>query len=573
MTPDREQFERELAQHLSEAAGAPRHDASARIRQRIAATPQRRGWSVRLGALAGSPAWTRAGALVTVAAAALLIGIYIGQVGLPIQVGPSSSPSGSPTADVSPVESGRPEPSALASPAPGVAMSYAVWERYEMPDPEPGLYGGARPSAVVTFGDRYLAVGTLSGCCAGEPSENVGVVWESADGRSWQLVDVGLTFEHASLEQVLAFGDRLVLVGTYAEPNPGGLSTQVGATWVSTDGRTWQRAEGSAPSMVATSQLGLIGASLGTDGVSYFTSADGLGWIRGGTWHDMDRLSAVAATGDRVLVVGTEPGEPLEDGTPTFEVVVWASPDGVNWTGGRAFENAIATSVVAWRDGFAAIVNTYSLAADGSVVGETSVWTSADGLDWEDRGADIGHPSETGMEVFAVGERLVVTVECCGGDLVLVSPAWVSEDGVRWTPIPSQPAFEGSEVVIAAVAETPQGLVAVGRQTESPSLHWAPLAWLASVEPMVWLQPSSERGAEVGEEQPFAMGHCGLRSPIDFDGSLWAPMDRDPTSLEFDSTTGTITLLQLERARFDSDAGDSVTLARLEGAAAYPLCD
>jgi hypothetical protein len=89
---------------------------------------------------------------------------------------------------------------------------------------------------------------------------------------------------------------------------------------------------------------------------------------------------------------------------------------------------------------------------------------------------------------------------------------------------------------------------------------------------MVWLQPSSEGGAEVGEERPFQMGHCGLTSPIDFDGSLWAP-EGDPLALPFDMTSGTIVLVEPDRARFVSEGGLEVFLRRLEGAAAYPLCD
>jgi hypothetical protein len=139
--------------------------------------------------------------------------------------------------------------------------------------------------------------------------------------------------------------------------------------------------------------------------------------------------------------------------------------------------------------------------------------------------------------------------------------------------VPHQPAFDGIDIQIADVIETPNGLLAVGRRWDPETNHPVPQAWLSSSVPMVWLEPASQPGTRVGEGTRFAMGHCGLRSPIDFDGSMWAPVDSDPTSLMFDSATGTITLVEPDRARFDSDTGDTVTLARLEGAAAYPLCD
>jgi hypothetical protein len=680
MTEDREQLERELTQHLSEAAAAPRSDAAARVRARVATTPQRGAWRVQLGAAMRSPGWGRAAALATVAAAALLLGIYIGQVALPIELGPSASPSAIADASSTPVGAwveptaysyvldsscgermligrfrvtvvggrttafeelndpptgqfrladiptlgdlvqeverartdgadtvilevdpgdGHPvrieidwmaeaiddeacyaiseyvvrgQPSETPAPSPGEPTSYALWERFEMEDPDPALYGGARPSGVVAFGDGYVAVGTMSGCCAGEPSENVGVVWASADGRNWRLVDVGDTFEHATLDQVLVAGDRLIVAGSYAEPVEGGLATPVGATWISTDGVDWQRAEGPAPSKLTATPDGLFGAAEVDGGVASYASSDGLNWTQLRLSHDMERLSAVASTAAGVLVVGNQPGTPLDDGTPTSDVVAWTSTDQASWTGHIAIENAVFTSVVSWRNGYAAVGSRYRTGADGSVIGEASVWTSPDGLSWEPLETDFGHPSETGMEVFAVGENLVIAVECCGGDLVLRSSAWVSEDGVAWTPVPTQPAFDGSEVVITAVAETPQGLVAVGHRLDPGPLHRLPQAWLASSEPMVWLEPSSEGGADVGEERAFEMGHCGLTSPIDFDGSLWAP-EGDPLALPFDMTSGTIVLVEPDRARFVSEGGLEVFLRRLEGAAAYPLCD
>ena len=683
MTGGHEQLEGELSRHLADAAPVPARDSAARLRARLAGTPQRTGPMVGLADAFRSVAWTRVAAVAGVAAVALVVGVYIGQVGLPIQLGPSSSPSAdadpsvtpsgpeawvepgaysyvlestcgermligrfritvaggvvkdaeslldpptlpvaleemptlgdllaeleearrsgayvatlvSDTVDGHPLEimidhdqqtvddeacyqitdyvvggqpSGTPAPSAPAGPT-----SYAVWERFDMADPAPDVYGGARPLGVAPFGDGYVAVGTLSGCCAGEPSENTGVIWTSTDGRDWQLVDTGATFEHASLDQVLTLRSQLLVAGTHAEPVDGGLATQVGATWVSSDGVSWRRADGPAPSMVTVTPDGLFGADLGENGVSYFASTDGLAWTPLGTWEDMDGLTAVVGTPERLLVVGRAPGEPLEDGSPTFDVLVRTSADRTNWTGGAAIRNAHVTSAVAWPGGFAAVGSRYSQQADGAMIGEASVWTSPDGLSWEERGGGIGHPSETSMEVFAIDESLVITVECCGGDLVLRPPAWVSEDGLEWSPILAQPAFEGSEIVVTASIETPRGLLAVGHRAEGEVYHRVPESWTASSEPMVWQLPTSQPGADVGDETPFAMGHCGFRSPIDFDGSLWAPMDRDPWALEFDSATGTITLLEPDRARFVSDAGDAVTLARLEGAAAYLLC-
>ncbi len=90
-------------------------------------------------------------------------------------------------------------------------------------------------------------------------------------------------------------------------------------------------------------------------------------------------------------------------------------------------------------------------------------------------------------------------------------------------------------------------------------------------EHTVTVAPSSAPGAEIGVAYDFTMGHCGLRSPIDFDGSLWEPINQQ-SSLAFDMAAGTIILIAEDRARFASAAGDEVELARLDGSAAYPYC-
>jgi hypothetical protein len=109
-------------------------------------------------------------------------------------------------------------------------------------------------------------------------------------------------------------------------------------------------------------------------------------------------------------------------------------------------------------------------------------------------------------------------------------------------------------------------------------LEYEPAAPDSSVAPSgdptehtVMVAPSSAPGAEIGVAYSFGMGHCGLLSPIDFDGSLWDPLNQE-YSVVFDGATGTILLTSVDRARFVSDAGDELELARVEGSAPYPLC-
>jgi hypothetical protein len=473
----------------------------------------------------------------------------------------------------------RDQPSETPVPTEPTAMSFAVWERLEMPDPAPGVFGGGKPSSVVAFNGGYLAVGTIfTECCAeADPAANVGVVWTSTDGRDWRVVDVGETFEHATLRQVVTNGERLIAAGTFAELVDGALSSPVGATWTSSDGVTWQRGDGEAPSMVAVTPSGLIGADATDAGVAYFSSPDGAAWTRHGAWPDMDEVSAVVPRGDGAMVVGMRPGAPLADGTPTATTVVWTTSDGADWTGGSTVENARLKSVTPFAGGFVAIGSRTEMLAEGrEIAAISSVWTSPDGLSWQERETDIGHPSENALGVFAIGEALVTTVECCGGDMVLRPLAWVSEDGARWTAVPSQPAFEGIDVRIVSVVETPDGLLAVGSRWDPETNHPVPQAWLSSSVAMVWLEATSEPDAEIGTSYEFQFGHCGLQSPIDLDGSLWvmSGIDYVTPPVPLDMLVGTVRLTGPDSAVFEDSASNwAMGFARHDGPLPYPLCD
>jgi hypothetical protein len=277
------------------------------------------------------------------------------------------------------------------------------------------------------------------------------------------------------------------------------------------------------------------------------------------------------------MMIEIQPGAQLADGSPTQDSLVWLTTDGVSWTAGETVENARLTSVTPFAGGFLAVGSrTEVLTEGGEVAAVSSVWTSPDGLTWHERETDIGHPSENALGVFAVGEALVITVECCGGDLPLVPLARVSEDGAGWTPVPPQPAFEGVDVRVVSVVETADGLLAVGSRWDPETNHPLPQAWLASSEPMVWLEATSEPGAEIGTEYEFRFGHCGLQSPIDFDGSLWvlAGSDHVLPPVPLDMLDGTMRLTGPHTSVFEDPASNwTMGFARHEGPNAYPLCD
>jgi hypothetical protein len=103
-------------------------------------------------------------------------------------------------------------------------------------------------------------------------------------------------------------------------------------------------------------------------------------------------------------------------------------------------------------------------------------------------------------------------------------------------------------------------------------------------DPSVVLAPQSPAGElELGVERNLVLGHCGLISPIDMDGSLWDPIGGQ------DGNGGTLTEDQLgelisatpvvvvptdpNTAELRTPLGALITLARHEGPRPYFLCD
>jgi hypothetical protein len=89
----------------------------------------------------------------------------------------------------------------------------------------------------------------------------------------------------------------------------------------------------------------------------------------------------------------------------------------------------------------------------------------------------------------------------------------------------------------------------------------------------VGVQPTSAVGWPAGP-QPYTLGHCGIFSGIDADGSWWDPVgfvDADhPDTIS--AASGTLVLVGPDRALFTSNGGLIVELVRRDGEKFLPLC-
>lgn len=97
----------------------------------------------------------------------------------------------------------------------------------------------------------------------------------------------------------------------------------------------------------------------------------------------------------------------------------------------------------------------------------------------------------------------------------------------------------------------------------------------------VLFEPSSVP-IDHGVPYRFSLGHCGLASPVDVDGSFWDPIDGvEPGGTRLDltadseminATSGIIAVID-DEARLRTDSGTVVRFARHAGTKDFPSCD
>ena len=102
--------------------------------------------------------------------------------------------------------------------------------------------------------------------------------------------------------------------------------------------------------------------------------------------------------------------------------------------------------------------------------------------------------------------------------------------------------------------------------------------------------PSAELSAQtqlgeiaLGESRDFTLGHCGLISPVDIDGSLWdaigghngtgGPLTEDQLGDLINATPTVVTLVDAQTLEMSTSHGAVVTLTRHDGPRRYLLCD
>lgn len=127
---------------------------------------------------------------------------------------------------------------------------------------------------------------------------------------------------------------------------------------------------------------------------------------------------------------------------------------------------------------------------------------------------------------------------------------------------------DGERLDVIAHVDDGQPWHVVVRAADEALIATAP----ARVE-LIPLEPDTPSGAAPGAHR-FSLGHCGIYSRIDFDGSFWDPVGRvDFTApAAINSADGTLVLLTASNARFTTPEGFTVDLARHRGTKYFRDC-
>jgi hypothetical protein len=169
-------------------------------------------------------------------------------------------------------------------------------------------------------------------------------VWNSADGKTWTLVNKEVPWGPRVLHYTAVFGDKIWVIGGQNMPAfAGGEETFYRDIWTTTDGIAWEQVKPAEPFWP---QRGMIGGSAVKDGKI---------WILGGGTYDTPKIPQRKYFND-----------------------VWSSADGIHWQ-----EHTKAAPWVARQYHDVAVWDGRLWVMEGYAKGNRNdVWHSADGEHW-----------------------------------------------------------------------------------------------------------------------------------------------------------------------------------------------
>jgi hypothetical protein len=347
-------------------------------------------------------------------------------------------------------------------------------------------------TAVTATTAGFVAVGFQAMPGEGPVGRSQGVVWQSADGRTWQP-QIDPAFQFVTLEEVAAVGDSVFAFGSLetcdlinnecVEPSQAGW-----AIWRSIAGGAWERLEAPSSMLLGTMDRVVVahGALIasgwsGQAGQSaiVWRSTDGTTWTETTDLAGMDPVDAVGEIPSGIVAFGGSFSGDVGDA----DLVAAASADGTSFAP-VALPALSATTIQSLAAGPSGVVGVgdgddielgFNAVALFSTDGLT--WTQADATDGSFAGTQLNAAHALPQGFVALGYTPDVDAGTTAGG------SWISADGLAWRYL--APLGSGSFAVINASAAGPAGVIAftktdVGFDDESGTSEVD--AWFAPIE-------------------------------------------------------------------------------------------
>ncbi|MDQ2934464.1 MAG: hypothetical protein M3R49_05685 [Chloroflexota bacterium] len=311
----------------------------------------------------------------------------------------------------------------------------------------------------------------------GPPPPHEGRVWASTDGRTWTDVTPDSTFRNVDLRHLAVTADgSLIVFGLQSRLMDGGiLQVSEVSAWESSDGRAWRSVATGLPagSRVLDFDQGdrgsvaWISRDVTASPTELWFSADERSWQH---VYDLPAGSMSVGAGDEGFVVTGVRGS-----FPDSQTLAIASSDGREWFDASS-PPAVGARVAPRGADWVAIAS--DRPADFGSSGEASVWSSANGLNWEQIGVmplpvvsleGGGTCREFNPSVVTAGPWLIAATTLAGpcgeGGFFVNGTARISVDGATWIPLPfaqGTPGVSGSGSGVSAAAAVDGGLLLAG---------------------------------------------------------------------------------------------------------------
>ena len=314
-------------------------------------------------------------------------------------------------------------------------------------------FGQTDLTNLVTFKGSVYAFGftgafeeETADCTPGANPTGVNIWRSDNGGTSWQHLQQSAAIAHATIGDVVAAGDRLVLVGTQIDAE----GNDSAGSWSSSDALTWTPAE--LPP--ATS---IIGSAAAHDNVVVGFGFDPdfpLPWISrdgGGHWYEESIDVAGTDSGDADFglsvedVLATQAGYVAVGdicclGAPQIVPLTVSTPDGTQWQGAPVpADTPQAMRLVGQLPGGMLAVGVRTYLDEPPPAGELGgrSWTSADGKTWL-AGPPFAELGDGNVTAMAIGTNGVAVA----GSIFVDTPSTGGDTGLRVWYAPLS-AFEG----------------------------------------------------------------------------------------------------------------------------------